>query len=310
MRGAKEFWAGALVASFSLAVAHAATLIPVSPPSDGSSALVFGINDSGVIVGSYVRASDGLERGFFGPLNGDYQTFDAGDGGSRALAINNAGYVVGFSNSQQGETDTQPMFERLPTGKILNVSRNGQELFGAINGISNVGNRLAGDYWIQGLGIYGFVGHQGRWKADLRLPPYFQFNAATGVNSAHVIVGFGLGAGHVQGIILPHNRRLRKIDYPGATTDETEFHGINDNGQVSGQWWDENPHGFVYDIASNAFTDILVKGASQVRAWGINSAVAVAVTSDVGSFIWCLSDTSCPAPGRIRVDAPVTKARP
>ena len=44
-----------------------------------------------------------------------------------------------------------------------------------------------------------------------------------------------------------------------------------------------------------------------VRAWGINSAGAVAVTSDVGSFIWCLNDTSCPSSGAIKTDAAVHK---
>ncbi len=44
-----------------------------------------------------------------------------------------------------------------------------------------------------------------------------------------------------------------------------------------------------------------------VRARGINSASAVAVTSDVGSFTWCLNDTSCLSSGAIKTDAPVYK---
>ena len=110
-------------------------------------------------------------------------------------------------------------------------------------------------------------------------------------------------------MILPNNKQVQIIDHPGSATDATEFHGINDNGQVSGQWWDANdiPHGFLYDPASNTFTEIKVKGASRVQAWGINSAGAVAVTSNVGSFIWCLNDAACPTTGATKVDAPVHK---
>src|ERR1700744_3699012 len=113
----KRTWlplAGIGPALLSLAAAHAAVLIPVKALPHSTSTMVFGINDNGTITGSYVRDSDGLERGFAGPLNGTYKKFDAGDGGTRALAINNSGYVVGYSNSQKGETDTQPIFERKP----------------------------------------------------------------------------------------------------------------------------------------------------------------------------------------------------
>jgi hypothetical protein len=303
---------GVGAAAFSIAAANAAVLIPVRPLPHSTSTMAFGINDSGNITGSYVRDSDGLERGFAGPLNGKYEKFDAGVGGTRPLAINNAGYIAGYSNSQLGETDTQPIFERKPGGKRVNVTENGAQLFGAANGISNSTNKFAGDFWDRGeFAIDGFIGHKGRWSADIGLPGNYQFSSATGINSSNVVAGYG-ATDRVHGVILVHNKNAVAIDYPDAATAATEFHGINDNGQVSGQWWDSNniPHGFVYDIASSTFTEINVKGATRVRAWGINSAGAVAVTSNVGSFIWCPTDTGCPAAGGVKVDAPTHKGLP
>jgi hypothetical protein len=77
-------------------------------------------------------------------------------------------------------------------------------------------------------------------------------------------------------------------------------HGINNNGQAVGQWFTarEKPRGFLLDIASNTFTDIDVPGAQRVAAWNINNAGAVAVSTDIGSFIWCEDDSACPAGGK------------
>ena len=112
--------------------------------------------------------------GFFGPLNGKYQKFTAGDGGTRALAINNGGYIVGYSNSQQGETDTQPIFERKPGGKTLDVIQNGTPLFGAGNGISNSTNKFAGDFWDRGdFAINGFIGRKGEMEGRHRIAGKF-----------------------------------------------------------------------------------------------------------------------------------------
>jgi hypothetical protein len=285
--------------------AHAAVLVPITPVANSSATQAFGINDSNVVAGSYMGNSDGIEHGFFGTIDGHYASFDAGAGGTRANSINNKGFIVGYSNSQDGETDTQPIFERKLNGKIVVIARGGVQIFGVANGISNAKNEIAGGYWNQNaFHIEGFLGKKGQWIADIGLPPNYQFSSATGVNDSGIVAGYGL-ANRVHGVILVKNETLTEVDFPGTRTDATEFHGINDNGVVSGQWWSFNdiPHGFVFDIATQTFTEIKVKGAKRVQAWGINNAGAVAVTSDVGSFIWCMHKSACPRSG-LKVEAP------
>ena len=96
------------------------------------------------------------------------------------------------------------------------------------------------------------------------------------------------------------------VDYPSGDNQGTTLEGINDNGLVVGQWVDssDNTHSFLLDPSTNTFTDIDVSGASNVYAWAINAAGAVAVSSDAGSFIWCAKKSQCPTGGR-EVAAPV-----
>ena len=86
--------------AFALAAAsqaNAATLVTVTPPDGAAATTVFGINNHGVIAGSYVDAN-GVEHGFFGPLNGTYTTFDLGGTatGTEPRALNDGGDITGF----------------------------------------------------------------------------------------------------------------------------------------------------------------------------------------------------------------------
>jgi len=77
--------------------AQAATIVTVTPPDGATATTVFGINDHGVIAGSYVDAN-GVEHGFFGPLNGAYTTFDLGGTttSTEPRALNDDGDITGF----------------------------------------------------------------------------------------------------------------------------------------------------------------------------------------------------------------------
>jgi uncharacterized membrane protein len=305
MRNASACAVAALASAiFSFTPAAAAVLVPVPPVPHSTATTVYGINDSNIVVGSYARKGDGLERGFFGPLGGPYTTFDAGPGGTRALAISNDGHIVGYSNSQAGETDTQPAFERRPSGKTRTIMNGGSPLYGAAKGLANSTNAFVGDFWDWAdFAISSFRGSHARFTRDIS-PPGFQFSSATGINSAGLKVGYG-ATDKVHGFVL-QDRNVTLVDFPGRATDATELHGVNDNGQATGQWFDiyNVPHAFAVDLATNTFTRIRVPNATWVQAWGINYAGAVAVTSDKGSFIWCAVASNCPsAPGTIRVDA-------
>src|ERR1043165_4705362 len=78
--------------------ALAGTLVPVTPFPGATTTIVFGINDAGVIAGSY-RDSNGIEHGFFGPLNGTYTSFDYGGtrSGTQTRALHDDGALLGFA---------------------------------------------------------------------------------------------------------------------------------------------------------------------------------------------------------------------
>jgi hypothetical protein len=278
--------------------ASAAVLVPVVPVPNSTVTTAFAINDSNIVAGSYVSSIDGIEHAFFGTPDGNYTSFDAGSGGSEARGIANDGTIVGISNSQNGNTSNEPIFERRPGGRLQNVTMSGNQLFGLAQGI-NGNDKFAGYYWnTQTFATQGFVGRKASWKADVNVPAENQFTGALGINDSNVIVGYFF-APPLQGFIL-NGRQLTVVNYPNSNATGTILNGINNKGRVAGQWIDSkgNEHSFLYDSSTSIFTGIKVKGASVVRAWAINSAGAVAVSTDIGSFIWCKKATQCPSGGR------------
>jgi hypothetical protein len=297
---------GGAAAAAMLASAHAAVLVPVPAAPNSTVTTVFGINDAFQISGSYIGKDDGIEHAFFGALDGNYTSFDAGDGGSEARAINNNGYIAGYSNSQNGFTSDQPIFERTPGGKLLVLNA----VFGRAQGLDNAKNRFAGTRWdFGGHEAVAFVGHRGQYKHDVRIPQVHQASEANGINSDGVVVGdYFMPPTHG---FIGSGDKMQIVDYPSGQADGTMVEGINDSGQAVGQWVDSagNTHSFLLDIATSTFTDILVNGATNVFAWNINNAGGVAVASDVGSFVWCKRARQCPS-GGAAVAAPVHKAKP
>lgn len=300
-----------LLTSLSVAAvssASAAVLVPVPSVPNSTTTTVFAINDKDVIAGSYIGSSDGAEHSFFGPL-GDYTSFDAGSGGSEARGINNHGRIIGFSNSQDGYTANEPAFERDPDGTIVNVTMSGQQLYGQAQGIAAKGGKFAGTRWDSGSHeAVAFVGRDGIWRRDSRIPYVHQASTAGGINSLGVVVG-SYFTPPTHGFIGTGNN-IAVVDYPSGDNQGTTLEGINDSGLVVGQWSDSsgNTHSFLLDPSTDTFTDILVSGASNVYAWSINRKGAVAVSSDAGSFIWCARKRQCPS-GGADIAAPVHTIR-
>jgi hypothetical protein len=287
--------------------AAAATLVAVPPVPDSTLTTVFAINDNDAIAGSYIGSNDGVEHSFFGPL-GSYTSFDAGSGGSEARGINNKGVIAGFSNSQGGNTATEPAFERMANGTIVNVMMGGQQLYGQAQAVNNNHSKFAGTRWDQGSHeAVAFVGRDGLWRHDPRIPVVHQASTAQGINSSGVVVGSYFQP-PTHGFIGRGNH-LVTVDYPSNDNQGTTLEGINDKGHVVGQWVDSlnNTHSFLLNPKTGTFTDILVSGATNVYAWAINAQGAVAVSTDIGSYIWCKVKSQCPSGGE-DVAAPVHMA--
>lgn len=299
-----------LLASLSIAASSvsAAVLVPVPSVPNSTATTVFAINNKDLIAGSYIGSKDGIEHSFFGPL-GNYTSFDVGSGGSEARGINNKGFITGFSNSQNGNTADEPAFEREPDGTVVNVTISGQQLFGQTQGIAAKTGKFAGTRWdSDDHEAVAFVGRDGIWRHDPRIPYEHQASTAGGINSFGVVVGSYFQP-PTHGFVGSGNN-ITTVDYPSNDNQGTTLEGINDNGLVVGQWSDSsgNTHSFLLDPSTDTFTDILVSGASNVYAWSINVHGAVAVSSDAGSYIWCRKKRECPA-GGVETAAPVHTIR-
>src|SRR3569833_565403 len=125
MRGLRTIFLGYMgIAVAVCSKANAAVYVPVIPVAgaQSGSTVVLGINDNNIIAGSYLT-SDGVRHGFFGTLDGNYTTFDAGVTSTDARGIGNDGSITGDADDAQG--NIYP-FERLPNGTVKAITFHGQ----------------------------------------------------------------------------------------------------------------------------------------------------------------------------------------
>lgn len=298
MRSFTRLFCGACLAALTAGVASAATLIPVVAVPGAVRTNVFGINDHNVVVGDYTD-SDGIEHGFFGPLDGSgYTTFDYGSSalGTEARGIDKAGNIAGFAPDESGAIG--PEFLRLANGTFVAIEKDGVQLEGIAQGlgrhIESVGDYVSDPETNAKL---GYLAKRGVYKNDVTLSV-----PATTVRpramAGNTIAGWFDDDAGSHGFILKGGvTQVIDVDDSGTTTLE----GYNHKGVASGQVVDAdtNNHAFVMD-KHGTVTFIDVPGSTEQQAWGINSKGLVAVTADAGSgsFIYCpLKPSRCPAGG-------------
>jgi len=276
----------------------AATLVPVAPYPGSTTTQVFAINDHNVISGEYTMG-DGIEHGFFGPLGGPYTSFDyPGTAiGTEARSINNMGVIVGFAPDTG--FNMGPEFFRKPDGTLVTIEKNHVPVIGIAQGV-NKQKFSVGDYVTNPdpLALNGYEAKAGVYQHDLTPDVDATRLAPRGINNNNAIAGWYTDSSHLQhGFILTAGgTQIIDADTSGTTTLE----GLNDNGIASGAVLDdeENFHAFALDTATSAVTWIDVPGATNVQAWGINKRGYVALSSDIGSYIYCPFKASrCPAGG-------------
>lgn len=279
--------------------AGAATLVQVPdvPGSAPGSTTIIGLSNGGLADGSYVGATDGSLHGFFGKLGGPYATLDAGANGTQMRAINNSGWMIGFSSADACSAAFSCVeFEAAPDGTVTPITVGGQQAYGIAQGITSKGV-FVGSYHPATATLpnqtTGYYGYMGQWTADLTLPfPTFQ-TKARGINDKSQAVGFfELTPGDIaQGFLLA-NGNITVINYPDPSETGTFLEGINDQGAISGSWTDAlgNYHSFVLSPDHSTFTDIAVPGATDVQAFDINNLGEVTVTTDTVSYIYCSND--------------------
>jgi hypothetical protein len=275
----------------------AATLVPVPPVPDSVETDALGINDNNVVIGAYVT-SDGLEHAFFGTLDGNYTTFDAGDNGTEARGINDDGVITGFFNSSAGNLCKFVPFERDPGGTIVNVTKDGRLLKGQVQQINKAGT-FVGNSCDSAGNYLGYYGADGIYQGDIG--GFSHSIAPRGINKRNVYAGWFIpdGAANMLGFILQPGI-LSIVSYPDPSAVDTVLTSINDKRIATGNWDDGTsslPNGFVLNLPKGTFAPVNVPGARYAQAFGINNAGLFAVVTDIGSFIYCPRQKNCPATG-------------
>lgn len=269
--------------------AFAGTFVPITAPSGSISSSVIGINDRGEVAGSF--STDGIDSvGFVGSIDGNYQTFDVNGHWTQPRSVNNQGLVVGFYRPDGLLIE----FSRQPDGSVDDITRDGTALIGIAQGI-NAAGKFVGDYVREPGSVPlrgGFIGRNAVYEADIDLPFPTVRVAPRGINAQGDIAGWfvanpGEGA---QGFLIKDGVTTVLV-FPGPNVVETYVEGINNKGQLSGNWYDTsgNSHGFVLDSDLVTWTSIDVPSGGQTQAFQINNLGQV-VVNDLASnamYIYC-----------------------
>jgi hypothetical protein len=280
------------------ALGHPATLVPVTPYPGATTTNVFAINNNGEIAGTYIT-SDGIEHGFYGPLNGSYTSFDYPDTplNTELRGLNDSGDMVGFAPDSSFYSG--PEFFLSHDGALKTYTLNHTALLGINQGINKRGLTV-GDYITDPSTNtqVGYEGRKGKYLQDLDLGFSTRRVDARAITTKGFVAGWYVDTDSFEHGFILRNGTVQTIDADDSNT--TTLEGLNDKGIATGGVLDtdNNPHAFLLDTGTDTFTWIDVPGATSVQAWGINKAGLVAVATDVGSFIYCpLKPAACPSGG-------------
>ena len=279
-------------------IAVAATLIPVTPFPGSTLTSVSGINDSNQISGEYTT-SDGIEHAFFGPLGGPYTSFDYGSTalGTEARSINNSGVIVGYSPDSTPVEG--PAFYRKTDGTIIPIKKDHVALNGIAQGL-NKADSSVGDYVtdIGTLAQNGYQARRGKYQKDLTIGVPNTRLAPRAITTDNTVAGWYVDSSSLQHGFILTDGGTQTIDADSSGT--TNLEGLNDRGIATGAVLDDdsNFHPFVLDTNTSVVTWIDVPGATNAQAWGINRRGFVAISTDIGSYIYCpLKAKRCPSGG-------------
>ncbi len=302
--GAIALLSAGAAALLSAGAASADTLTPVAPYVGANVAGVglLGINNAGWTTGS-VYYNDGTAAGFLRSPTGDYTIFNDPNNSSatytQGRAIDNNNTVIGFSAGTNLSPASQLEFKRTADGTITQLTRpsDGLPLSGIAQGINSSGV-IVGNYRAvqpdanNSVRNRGFILDGTTFTSLNAGGTYYNVNAR-GINDAGTVVGFTFSLG--QGFIY-QNGAYTFYTNPHDTQNSTIFEAINNTGTILGGYSDAdgNSHAFSFNVATGAFTDINVPGATNVQTFGINDSGQFVVATDGGSYIYTPGGATAP----------------
>jgi probable HAF family extracellular repeat protein len=250
------------------------------PAEWGTETSAYGINNAGVIVGSFFSVNfdnDGflLKKGLFTPVSVPDTVFIHGS----LFGVNDRGEAVGifidaetefqsaFVLSRKGEIEVLPDITVLPDAS--------PDSSGSPFGINNQGT-IVGSYRDVDDNLHGFILSDGVYTSfDF---PGLQDTSLNGINDPGQIVGYGLDVdGNAHGFVI-RKGVATPIAVPGAV--KTFPFGINNRGQIVGAYRgaDNVNHGFLFEKGNYRTLDF--PGAIDTVLRGINDRGVIVGTYD------------------------------
>src|SRR5277367_278147 len=233
--------------------------------SGATSYFVAGINDEGLVAGSW-SAADGSEIGFIRAPDGRISTpIVHPDDNTRTTvlrAVNDEGVIAGFygANVSNGFLLTEGKFRTVDFPGAVST---------ALRGINDLGD-VSGTYSIVDLNAdeFGFIIPRRGPTISFKLPdPTGTGIVVGGINDLRQLVGYYTNAtSTLVGFLRQPSGQFVTIVFPGALS--TQIFGINDCGILVGTWGDGSTiHGF-YGRPGNLHS-FDVPGAGASGAQGI-----------------------------------------
>jgi len=260
--------------SFSVLLGAVLSLAPATlPGADGFTTIdypdaistgVRGINDAGAIVGNYT-AVGGVGHGFL--LNGGkFTSIDFPEAKSTsAYGINSKGDIAG----QYVDSGNKTHSFLLSQGKFTAVADYpGADLTGVFG--VNASGVMTGHIQMPGKPMQGFISRGGAWTiVDYRPDaPSNTMNCYFGINDSGAMAGHWGTRGTTHGVVYKDGK-FTQLDYGGGGVLDGE--GINNAGDVVGDYRDGSGIMHAYLLRNGRFTPIDVPGGSLPLAFGINN---------------------------------------
>lgn len=233
------------------------TLTPITPVGGGISATALGINNAGVLVGSY---TDGVTAKGFTLTGGVYDTFWYPGGTSTyGRGINNSGLVAGYADLPSG--GTAGFLLNTVTSSMTSITFPGAN-FVIAQGVNSAGVVVGNASMTPGSVYAGSPGGQYAWvRQPSGAVTFFRVNGlptrARGINDAGEVAGWfnDTAAGDIKGYVTSAPVAGGYVSVPVAAADyivapgaeQTFIEGINNAGFISGSVYypDGSSEGFV-----------------------------------------------------------------
>ena len=216
--------------------------IPISPANIGGDVYVFGVNNSGDVLGA-------AENGYFLRTGTRYESLNDFSGAvyTDYAGINNAGRLVGYFTDSAGYV--RGFIKDKDSAAFIPIDHPSANNAGCaigfqcgtyLTGINDSG-KISG-YYINSDGVYrGFI-RDGDVFIPVEHPASRSGNPVhvyiSGINNTGKAVGiFWDSAGYVAGFVTDGNRFV-EIVHPDSVSYGTYLTGINDSGRMSGWFYD------------------------------------------------------------------------